>query len=217
MHRGCSSSAALLACRASSGSYPQGYGGGQLSPEQKLVSRAQVPVHQAPKERLLCGTLLTALARIADIEADVTSDHVKQCAAAKSEHGTLAMLGGSPNPAHWDSRPIIDNVVEAKAGFPGMFDGLLQAVEQHLLATKGAGKRACPQAIAYLSIVPKLFPVSFPKECARRVLLWAPLEASSDREFLPARCASMIATLCMYPKSVVLSVVKVWCNGVPTN
>ena len=150
--------------------------------------------------------------------------------AAMDEHASLRMLSGEVLMLkHWDAPPLIDNVCEARLGFPHIVESLPQLAQTQLNTTTertparncspawSGKRRISPQAVASKVLLSVLYPVSFAEQFARRLALWCSPLSQTPKETLAEciRCSLGYVSVC--PKSVVVSVCKVWCDGVPTN
>ena len=137
---------------------------------------------------------------------------------AKSEYAHLSIAAGLASALpHWDSPPLIDLVTEACKGFVNKFEGLKQDVQDAVRAHEGSRARSSIQKVVSEYLLPQFFPVTFAAECVRRLLLWLPADHRARRVQLQPLVEDALGTISMLPKSVVVSVVKVWCNGLPTN
>ena len=112
--------------------------------------------------------------------------------------------------------PIIDRVLEAASGFGGAFGDLYETVKNSIKQAKEDGKRASPQAAANSIILPILFPFTLVGEAVRRLSMWVPEHRLCPQEVLVERVRHTTTLLTTFPKTVAISVLKTWFNGIPT-
>jgi hypothetical protein len=164
---------------------------------------------------------LAARFRAATVTMCTVEENKKAWDEAKRSSELLAISAGILGyPGWWDSPPLIEGVWEAKQQYGNRYGDLRGVVEAAAPATGGGGdssnarsKRFSPQNAVYKHLVPFMFPYNCPADVARRIRLWTRDELPGLE--LEVRAAYPLLT--RLPPTMVLSVMKGWYNGLPTN
>ena len=132
----------------------------------------------------------------------------------RSDHAPLGWLvGQSHSTPWWDTPPIVDLVAEAASGFQNKFGDLGADIR----VQRKSSNRIGLQSAAIKVILPKLYPICFETELARRLRLWIPADkVPCDLERRIEDTIKTAASMKFKP-FFVTAMLHTWCNGWTTS